>query len=229
MGAHHQNGIVERRIKELTRILRTLLLHAKRHWPDYITTMMWPFALKEAAYCLNRLSIRPDGRSCEATFLNVDTNLFDPTTFHVFGSPCFVLDSRLQFGTAGPPKWEPQSCLGIYVGHSPSHAGSVALVLNPRTGHVSPQFHVVFDDFFSTVPYMAKGEVPPHWASLVETSREKVLKKIMILQKCGCSQTQKLATLPCKIPTKIQLRKPLMQQVAALWFVHRSLSNLSRC
>ncbi len=45
VGAHHQNGIVERHIKELTLISRTLLLHAKRHWPDYITTMMWPFAL----------------------------------------------------------------------------------------------------------------------------------------------------------------------------------------
>jgi hypothetical protein len=53
VGAHHQNGIVERRIKELTLISWTFFLHAKRHWPDYITTMMWPFALKEAAYRLN--------------------------------------------------------------------------------------------------------------------------------------------------------------------------------
>ncbi len=53
VGIHHQNGIVEQRIKELTLILRTIFLHAKRHWPDYITTLMWPFALKESAYCLN--------------------------------------------------------------------------------------------------------------------------------------------------------------------------------
>jgi hypothetical protein len=53
VGAHHQNGIVERRIKELTLISRTLLLHAKQHWPYYITTMLWPFALKEAAFRLN--------------------------------------------------------------------------------------------------------------------------------------------------------------------------------
>ena len=33
----------------------------------------------------------------------------------------------------------------------PNHARSIALVLNPRTGHVSPQFHVKFDDFFKTV------------------------------------------------------------------------------
>ena len=60
---HHQNVIVERKIKELTLIARTLLLHAIRHWPEYTTTMMWPFALKEAAFCLNKLSIRTDGRS----------------------------------------------------------------------------------------------------------------------------------------------------------------------
>jgi hypothetical protein len=44
----------------------------------------------------------------------------------------------------------------IYVGHLSSHAGLVALVLNPCTGHVSPQFHVVFDDHFTTVPFMEK-------------------------------------------------------------------------
>jgi hypothetical protein len=34
---------------------------------------------------------------------------------------------------------------------SPRHAWSVALVLNPRTGLVSPQWHVKFDDDFATV------------------------------------------------------------------------------
>ncbi len=83
----------------------------------------------------------------------------------------------MQSGITGPLKWEPRSRLGIYVGHSPSHAGSVALVLNPRTGHVSPQFHVVFDDFFTTVPYMKKSEVPPNWSKLVEKSSEQVTYK----------------------------------------------------
>jgi hypothetical protein len=94
--------------------------------------------------------------------------------YHTFGSPYFVLESHYQLGVGGAPKWEPRSHLGIYVGHSPSHAGLVALVLNPRTGHVSPQFHVVFDDHFTTVPFMEKNEVPPHWAQLIKKSREKV-------------------------------------------------------
>ncbi len=159
----------------MTLISWTLLLHAKQHWPDYITTMMWPFALIEATFWLNRLSLRSDGCSCKVTFFNIDKDLFDPTTLHVFGSPCFILDSRLQSGNAGPPKWEPSSRLGIYVGHSPSHAGLVALVLNPRMGHVSPQFHVVFDELLTTVPYMKKSEIPPNWAKLVEKSLEGVI------------------------------------------------------
>ena len=84
------------------------------------------------------------------------------------------MDACLQdVGGAGPPKWEPRSWLGIYVGHSPIHAGSVALVLNPQTGLISPQFHVVFDDDFSTVPHLRAGTVPPNWAQLVESSSYK--------------------------------------------------------
>ena len=76
-------------------------------------------------------------------------------THHTLFCPVYVLDSRLQSaGGPGPPKWEPRSRIGVYLGHSPFHAGSVALVFNPSTGRVSPQYHVVFDDEFSTVPYM---------------------------------------------------------------------------
>ena len=124
--------------------------------------MMWPFALKEAAFRLNKLSVRKDGRSNEATFFKIDGDIFEQSMFHTFGCPCFVLDARLQSGLGTVPKWEPRSRLGIYVGHSPAHAGTVALVLNPRTGHVSPQFHIVFDDLFTTVPFMNKSQVPPN-------------------------------------------------------------------
>ena len=107
VGAHHQNGIVEQRIKDLTLISWMLNLHAKHHCPDYDTTMMWPFALEEAAYRLNWLSLRSDGHICEATFFDVDTDFIDPSIYHSFGSPYFVLDSCLQSGVGGAPKWEP--------------------------------------------------------------------------------------------------------------------------
>ena len=41
---------------------------------------------------------------------------------------------------------------------SPSHTRSVALVMNPRTGLVSPQYHVKFDDLFETVRGRTEGE-----------------------------------------------------------------------
>ncbi len=53
----------------------------------------------------------------------------------------------------------------------------VALVLDPQTGCISPQYHVVFDDQFMTVQFMGKNEVPPNWAQLVKNSTKKVTKK----------------------------------------------------
>ena len=50
---------------------------------------------------------------------------------------------------------------------------SVDLVLNPATGHVSPQFHMVFDDEFSTVPFMGEGTIPPNWKDLVQHSLQR--------------------------------------------------------
>jgi hypothetical protein len=60
--------------------------------------------------------------------------------------------------------------MGLYVGCSPSHAANVSLILNPRTGHISPQFHIVFDDDFTTVPYLRTATIPPFWAELVSAS-----------------------------------------------------------
>ena len=93
--------------------------------------------------------------------------------FHMFVCPVYILDARLQsVGGGGPPKWDPRARLGIYLGHSPSHAGSVALVMNLKTGLVSPQFHLMFDDNFETVPHIRAGTVPDNWADLVTNSRK---------------------------------------------------------
>ena len=81
-----------------------------------------------------------------------------------------MLNEKAQGGKSS--KWEPKSRVAIYLGHSPTHGGSVALVLNPRTLHVSPSIMLCFDDNFSTVPAMVKGEVPSNWEELVAQSEE---------------------------------------------------------
>jgi len=184
VGAHHQNGIAERSIKELTLTSRTMLLHAQRHWPEYITTMLWPFALLAAADQMNNLRIDSKGNTAQMKFSNVSGYKNRLSNYHTFGCPVYVLDARLQStGGAGPPKWDPRCRLGIYVGHSPAHAGSVALVLNPKTGLISPQYHVVFDDDFSTVPHLRAGTVPENWKQLVDNSREKSIEGFYDLTK----------------------------------------------
>jgi hypothetical protein len=51
--------------------------------------------------------------------------------------------------------------MGIYLGMSMQHVRSVALVLHPKTGHVSPQFHVTFDPKFETVRQSLGNQSPP--------------------------------------------------------------------
>jgi hypothetical protein len=140
----------------------TLLLHAKRILPEYISTIMWPFALKCAEDRLNNLVHCADGQKPYQTIASLDSTKIKMSDFHTFGCPCYILDHRLQSGTGMIPKWKPRAGMGIYVCRSPAHASNVALILNPRTGHVSPQFHVVFDDEFTTVQYLRTTTVTPH-------------------------------------------------------------------
>ena len=72
------------------------------------------------------------------------------------------------------PKLDPKARLGIYLGHLPIHAGSVALVLNPRTLHISPQYHVIFDGDFNTVLYLSSNDIPSPWSRLCKDSRQMV-------------------------------------------------------
>ena len=83
------------------------------------------------------------------------SGVLDATTslnhFHTFGCPVYNLDPTLQSQNSQRNKWMERSRLGIYLGVSNEHASTVSLLLTPRTGLVSPQFHVKWDDKFETV------------------------------------------------------------------------------
>eukprot|EP00978_Attheya_sp_CCMP212_P026824 scaffold88955_cov24-Attheya_sp.AAC.1 len=70
----------------------------------------------------------------------------------------YVLDPRLQDGKK-VPKWQPRSKRGQFVGFSPDHSSTIGLIRNVSTGYVSPQFHVVYDDYFTSVPNADNGGV----------------------------------------------------------------------
>ena len=86
---------------------------------------------------------------------------------HVWGCPCYVLDPKLQDGHK-LPKWKPRSRRGMFVGFSPRHSSLVPLVLKPRTGKISPQFHVVLDDWFTSVLSVGADDAfePSMWQTL---------------------------------------------------------------
>ena len=121
---------------------------------------------------MNNLKHNNDGITPYQQLAGLDASPLKMSDYHTFGCPAYVLDSRLQSGIGKAPKWEPRVRMGIYVGRSHAHASSVSLILNPYTGHVSPQFHVIYDDHFITVPYLRSSAVPPHWAKPVEDSFE---------------------------------------------------------
>ena len=70
------------------------------------------------------------------------------------------------------PKWKWQSHCGMYLGLSKVYSSNVHPVLNPNTGHISPQYHLVFDNNFSTI--YSDGEFDADiWASLISSNLEK--------------------------------------------------------
>ena len=69
------------------------------------------------------------------------------------------------------PKWGTRSKHGIYLGVSPFHSSTVHLVLNPATGSITPQYHLVFDDTFSTV--FSDGQFDDAtWTNLLDHGHE---------------------------------------------------------
>jgi hypothetical protein len=143
VGAHHQNGVTERRIQDLSDSAQSMLAHAAHRNPA-VTANLWPYALLHASYVRRMLPRENQAKSPDELFSKTDVR---PTTrfLHVFGAPVYVLHSDLQGGKS-IPKWNQRSRVCIYLGNSRMHASSMSLILNPKTGYVSPQFHCIYDD-----------------------------------------------------------------------------------
>ena len=148
VGAQFQDGLAERHIGIIISMARTMLLHAITRW-DKITLSLWPFAVEYACKIHNLLP-KGDGSASSIELLTgtkLTTNHLKD--LHVFGAPTYVLSPTLQDGHK-LPKWEARSKQGIFLGHSRKHASSVAVVLNTSSNFITPQYHVVIDDWFTT-------------------------------------------------------------------------------
>jgi hypothetical protein len=90
---------------------------------------------------------------------------------HVFGCPVYVLDPKLADGEK-IPKWNHRARMGMFLGFSHEHSSLVPPVLNLRTGHVSPQYLIIFDNNFETVPSLSLNcsDIDDKFAALFDTT-----------------------------------------------------------
>ena len=77
------------------------------------------------------------------------------------------------------PKWDPRIRRGVNMGFSKMHSTQVGLVLNLLTGSISPQYHVVFDDIFSTVMSSTAADTEV-WIRLVTSRNSRI--QVMLYQ-----------------------------------------------
>ena len=162
VGAHHHNAQAERAIRTIMSIARAMMIHAGIHWPDVAKASLWPMAVSHASFLWNHVPSPATGLSPSDLFTRTRWSQRKFHDLHVWGCPLYVLDKSLQDGKK-IPKWKPRSHRAIYVGVSPAHASTVPLALNTSTGSITPQFHVVFDDWFATVT--SESEDAPDFSS----------------------------------------------------------------
>ena len=127
VAAHHQNGIAERRIRELQEMACTMLIHVHHRWPDAITPNLWPYALRMANDAINvtpNLKFK-DARTPIESFTGTKV-ASNPKHWHSFGCPAYVLVQDLQSDTAIHHKWKLRLRVGMYLGRLPQHAWDVS-------------------------------------------------------------------------------------------------------
>jgi GAG-pre-integrase domain len=168
VGAHHHNGNAERSIQTIMSIARTMMLHAAIHWPDVADATLWPMAVTHAVYLHNHMPSLETGLSPVDLFTKSRWQQHKFHDLHVWGCPSYVLEKSMADGKK-LPRWKPRSIRCMNVGLSPKHASTVPLVLNVSTGYITAQFHVVFDDWFTTVATTIEN-LPdfnsPEWAKV---------------------------------------------------------------
>ena len=150
VGAHHHNGHAERAIQTIMSIARTMMLHAAIHWPDVADATLWPMAVTHATFLHNHVPDLVSGLSPIDLYSKTRWEQRKYHDLHVWGCPVYVLEKAIADGKS-IPRWKPRSVRCVNMGLSKKHSSTVPLVLNPDTGYITPQFHIVFDDWFATV------------------------------------------------------------------------------
>jgi hypothetical protein len=86
VNSHFQNGVAERRIRDLSDGARTSLLHAKEQWSKAISVHLWPYAVRHR----NDIHNSTQKESQKASPMEMFSNMMVSSRlkyFHAFGAP----------------------------------------------------------------------------------------------------------------------------------------------
>jgi hypothetical protein len=221
VGGHHHNGAAKNAIKHTTYKARTMMIHQALRWPDASDKTLWPLALDHAVYLHNHTpNPALGGLTPEEIWSKSVASHSTLLHAHVWGCPAYVLNPRLTDGKK-IPKWQPRSRRGMYVDRSSLHASLVGLILNLQSSNISPQYHVVYDDFYETV-HLDEASEPECWGDLILTSSERV-----VIDEATADEREKIPRLAgewTELQTKLHRSQdgPFQQREQTLAPEHRS-------
>ena len=128
-----QNGVVERKNRTLQECARTLLNGCS------LPKHFWAEAVATACYVLNRISIRPLTKNTSyELFNNKKPNI---SYFKIFGSKCFILNTKDQLG-----KFDPKADEGIFFGYS--DRSEAYKIFSKWNKTIEESLHVSFNENF---------------------------------------------------------------------------------
>jgi hypothetical protein len=156
VGAHHHNGHAERAIQTIMSIARTMMPYSAEHWPDMADATLWPMAVTHAVFLHNHVPDLATGLCPSDVFTKSRWEQRKYHDLHVWGCPVYALEKAIADGKK-LPCWKQRSIWFVNMGLSKKHASTVPLVLNPETGYITPQYHIVLDDWFATVATNVKA------------------------------------------------------------------------
>ena len=170
IGAKFQNGVAERSIRTVTEKARSMMQHSFLHWPEAFQVALWPFALDYACWLHNHIPHKSSRLAPIEIFCGTKVACKHTQRARVWGSPAYVLSPTLQDGHK-ILKWAPRARRGQFLGHLKTHSSIIALIRNLQTGSISSQFHVVFDELFTTV-HSVDDDDTDIWVELFTGERE---------------------------------------------------------
>ncbi len=147
VGAKHQNDVAKCGIGQhyygLYHLFTCCQLLA-----DVADCSLWPMAVDYAIWLFKHISNATSSVAPNELIPFLPLMTFQHS--HVWGCPTYILDPTLSDGQK-IPKWQPHSCCAIFVGLAPCHTHTLPLILTCMTLANLPKYHIIFDDWFSTV------------------------------------------------------------------------------